>query len=38
MLAIGLKVRIKRGMQERFLKAIEADALGSKRDEPASKN
>jgi (4S)-4-hydroxy-5-phosphonooxypentane-2,3-dione isomerase len=34
MLAMWVKARIKPGMQETFLKAIEADALGSERDEP----
>jgi (4S)-4-hydroxy-5-phosphonooxypentane-2,3-dione isomerase len=34
MLAIWVKVRIKPGERERFLKAIEVDALGSERDEP----
>jgi autoinducer 2-degrading protein len=34
MLAIWVKVRIKPGGRERFLKAIEVDALGSERDEP----
>ncbi|HYS93186.1 MAG TPA: putative quinol monooxygenase [Candidatus Acidoferrales bacterium] len=33
MLAIWVKVRIKAGERERFLKAIEVDALGSERDE-----
>jgi autoinducer 2-degrading protein len=34
MLAIWVKAKIKPGMREKFLKAIEADALGSERDEP----
>lgn len=34
MLAIWVKVRIKPGERQRFLKAIEVDALGSERDEP----
>src|SRR5262245_14011712 len=34
MLAIWVKVKIKPDQRERFLKAIEADALGSERDEP----
>ena len=34
MIAIWVKVRIKLDMREKFLKAIEADALGSERDEP----
>lgn len=34
MLAMWVKVRIKATERERFLKAIEADALGSERDEP----
>ena len=34
MLAIWVKVRVKPGARERFLAAIEADALGSERDEP----
>lgn len=34
MLAIWVKVRVKAGERERFLKAIEVDALGSERDEP----
>ncbi len=34
MLAIWVKVKIKAAMREKFLKAIEADALGSERDEP----
>jgi autoinducer 2-degrading protein len=34
MLAIWVKVRIKPTERERFLKAIEVDALGSERDEP----
>src|SRR5512147_2270521 len=34
MIAIWVKVRIKPEMREKFLKAIEADALGSERDEP----
>ncbi len=34
MLAIWVKVRIKPDMREKFLKAIEHDALGSERDEP----
>jgi autoinducer 2-degrading protein len=33
MLAMWVKVRVKPGERERFLKAIEADALGSERDE-----
>ena len=34
MLAIWMKVKIKAAMRDKFLKAIEADALGSERDEP----
>ena len=34
MLAIWVKVRIKPDMRDRFLKAIEHDALGSEKDEP----
>jgi quinol monooxygenase YgiN len=34
MLAIWVKVRIKPAMRDKFLKAIEHDALGSERDEP----
>src|SRR5262249_2912570 len=34
MLAIWVKARIKPDMRDKFLKAIEADALGSERDEP----
>src|SRR5262249_41686577 len=34
MLAIWVKVRIKPEQRQRFLQAIEADALGSERDEP----
>jgi (4S)-4-hydroxy-5-phosphonooxypentane-2,3-dione isomerase len=34
MLAIWVKVRIKPGERQRFLKAIEVDALGSEGDEP----
>jgi autoinducer 2-degrading protein len=34
MLAIWVKVRIKPELRQRFLDAIEADALGSERDEP----
>ena len=34
MLAIWVKVRVKPQMRQRFLDAIEADALGSERDEP----
>ena len=34
MLAIWVKVRVKPATRERFLKAIEADALASERDEP----
>jgi len=34
MLAIWVKVRIKATMRDQFLKAVEADALGSERDEP----
>jgi len=33
MLAIWVKARIKADMRDKFLKAIEADALGSERDE-----
>ena len=33
MLAIWVKVRVKPELRERFLKAIEVDALGSERDE-----
>ena len=34
MLAMWAKVRVKPDARERFLKAIEVDALGSERDEP----
>jgi (4S)-4-hydroxy-5-phosphonooxypentane-2,3-dione isomerase len=34
MLAMWVKVRVKPEGRERFLKAIETDALGSERDEP----
>ena len=34
MLAMWVKVRVKPEERERFLKAIEVDALGSERDEP----
>ena len=34
MLAIWVKAKIKATMRDKFLKAIEADALGSERDEP----
>jgi len=34
MLAIWVKVRIKPELRQRFLDAIEVDALGSERDEP----
>ena len=34
MLAMWVKVRVKSEGRERFLKAIEVDALGSERDEP----
>jgi (4S)-4-hydroxy-5-phosphonooxypentane-2,3-dione isomerase len=34
MLAIWVKVRVKPEQRERFLHAIEVDALGSERDEP----
>jgi (4S)-4-hydroxy-5-phosphonooxypentane-2,3-dione isomerase len=34
MLAMWVKVRVKLGERERFLKAIEVDALGSEQDEP----
>jgi autoinducer 2-degrading protein len=34
MLALWVKVRVKPEGRERFLKAIEVDALGSERDEP----
>ena len=34
MLAIWVKVRIKPELRQRFLEAIEVDALGSERDEP----
>ena|SRR5271168_3751888 len=34
MLAMWVKVRVKPDERERFLKAIEVDALGSERDEP----
>ena len=34
MLALWVKVRVKPEQRERFLKAIETDALGSERDEP----
>ena len=33
MLALWVKVRVKPDMKEKFLKAIEVDALGSERDE-----
>jgi quinol monooxygenase YgiN len=33
MLAIWVKVRVKRELRQRFLEAIEVDALGSERDE-----
>jgi len=33
MLALWVKVRIKPGERQRFLKAIEVDALGSERDD-----
>ena len=35
MLALWVKVRVKAEERERFLKAIETDALGSERDEPS---
>ena len=35
MLALWVKVRVKPGERERFLKAIEVDAIGSERDEAA---
>src|SRR5271157_5128062 len=35
MLAMWVKVRVKPDARERFFKAIEVDALGSERDEPA---
>lgn len=34
MLALWVKVRVKPAERERFLKAIEIDAIGSERDEP----
>ena len=34
MLAMWVKVRVKPDARERFLKAIEVDAIGSERDEP----
>ena len=34
MLAIWVKVRVKPQLRQRFLEAIEVDALGSERDEP----
>ena len=34
MLAIWMKVKIKAAMRDKFLKAIEADALASEREEP----
>ena len=34
MLAIWVKVRVKADQRQRFLEAIEVDALGSERDEP----
>ena len=34
MLALWVKVRVKPEARDRFLKAIEVDALGSERDEP----
>jgi (4S)-4-hydroxy-5-phosphonooxypentane-2,3-dione isomerase len=34
MLAMWVKVRVKAAEHERFLRAIEADAIGSERDEP----
>ncbi len=34
MLAVWVKVRVKPAQRERFLKAIETDALASERDEP----
>jgi autoinducer 2-degrading protein len=34
MLALWVKVRVKPEERERFLKAIEVDAIGSERDEP----
>jgi (4S)-4-hydroxy-5-phosphonooxypentane-2,3-dione isomerase len=34
MLAMWVKVRVKPAERERFLKAIEVDAIGSERDEP----
>jgi (4S)-4-hydroxy-5-phosphonooxypentane-2,3-dione isomerase len=34
MFAIWVKARIKPGQRQRFLRAIEVDALGSERDEP----
>jgi (4S)-4-hydroxy-5-phosphonooxypentane-2,3-dione isomerase len=34
MLAMWVKVRVKAAEHERFLQAIEADAIGSERDEP----
>jgi autoinducer 2-degrading protein len=35
MLALWVKVRVKPQMRQRFLDAIEVDALGSEKDEPA---
>ncbi|MCH9673801.1 MAG: antibiotic biosynthesis monooxygenase [Gammaproteobacteria bacterium] len=34
MIAVWIKVRIKPALRQRFLDAIETDALGSERDEP----
>jgi autoinducer 2-degrading protein len=34
MIALWVKVRVKPNMKDKFLKAIEHDALGSERDEP----
>ena len=34
MLAMWVKVRVKPKLRQRFLEAIEVDALGSERDEP----
>jgi len=34
MLAVWVKVRVKPQLRQRFLEAIEVDALGSERDEP----
>jgi autoinducer 2-degrading protein len=34
MLAMWVKVRVKPELRQRFLEAIEVDALGSERDEP----